>query len=116
MDDAIQGFHAHVYFDAGTVETARAVCEDARHRFGLDMGRMHEKPVGPHPMWSCQLAFGPKLFGEVLAWLAMNRRGLTVFTHPDTGDDLVDHRDRAIWMGTMPALKLGMFETSGETP
>lgn len=44
------------------------------------MGRVHEKPVGPHPDWSCQLAFKPALFGEVIPWLAMNHKGLVVFT------------------------------------
>lgn len=110
MDDVIRGFHAHVYFDADSVDVAREVCEAARDQFGVEMGRVHERPVGPHPMWSCQLAFGPDLFSDVITWLSMNRRGLTVFTHLDTGDDLADHRDHAIWMGAMPPLKLEMFE------
>ena len=109
MDDRIRGFHAHVYFDAETVETARGICEAVRDKFGAEMGRMHEKPVGPHPMWSCQLAFGPEKFSDITGWLALNRRGLTVFTHPDTGNDLEDHRDHAIWMGAMPSLKLDIF-------
>ena len=49
-EQVITGYHAHVYFDADTVETARALCEAARDRFGVVMGRVHEKPVGPHPM------------------------------------------------------------------
>ena len=106
---SIRGYHAHVYFDADTVEKARAICEEARDRFGAEMGRVHERAVGPHPMWSCQLAFGPDAFAEIVPWLALNRQGLTVFTHPDTGDDLADHRDHAIWMGSMPQLKLEMF-------
>jgi len=32
-----------------TLEQARVLCEAARGRFGLAMGRMHEQPVGPHP-------------------------------------------------------------------
>ncbi len=106
----ITGFHAHVYFDAATVEQARAVCEAAAERFGVTMGRVHERPVGPHPRWSCQLAFPPALFGEVVPWLALERNGLTVFIHPETGDELGDHRDRAIWMGEMLPLNLAMFE------
>ncbi len=105
----ISGFHAHVYFDEATVEQARALCEEAAQRFGVTMGRMHERPVGPHPRWSCQLAFPPALFGEVVPWLALERNGLTVFIHPETGDDLGDHRDRAIWMGEMVPLNLKMF-------
>ena len=106
----IAGFHAHVYFDEGTTEQARALCEEAARRFGVTMGRMHERLVGPHPRWSCQLAFPPALFGEVVPWLALARNGLTVFIHPETGDELGDHRDRAIWMGEMLPLKLEMFD------
>jgi len=106
----IKGYHAHVYFDADTVDRARALCETVRDKFGAEMGRVHEKNVGPHPRWSCQLAFGPEAFGEILPWLAMNRDGLTVFTHLDTGNDLEDHRDHAIWMGEMLPLKLELFD------
>lgn len=110
MGKAINGYHAHVYFDAETVKTARALCEDARDRFGVEMGRVHEKPVGPHPMWSCQLAATPDQFAALLPWLALNRNGLIVFAHPETGDALVDHRDHAIWLGTGLALDLSIFD------
>ena len=104
--EGIEDFHAHVYFDVTTVERARSLCERARDRFGLAMGRMHEKPVGPHPRWSCQLTVPKDRFGEVVAWLALHREGLTLFIHPNTGDALADHRDRAIWMGELLPLNL----------
>jgi len=49
----IKGYHAHVYFDASTIDQARALCEQAAQLFPLKMGRVHERPVGPHPDWSC---------------------------------------------------------------
>ncbi|GAB5470411.1 MAG: DOPA 4,5-dioxygenase family protein [Rhodospirillales bacterium] len=107
---SVRGFHAHVYFSQETQAQAQRLCEQARDRFGLDMGRMHAKPVGPHPVWSCRLAFGPEKSGAVLTWLALNREGLTVFVHPETGDDLADHSRHAIWMGQMLPLKLEIFE------
>ena len=107
--EAIEDFHAHVYFDVTTVERARSLCERARDRFGIAMGRMHEKPLGPHPRWSCQLTVPKERFGEVLAWLALNREGLTLFIHPNTGNDLADHRDHAIWMGELLPLDLEML-------
>lgn len=106
----IKGFHAHVYFDAANIETARRVCEAARDQFPVVMGRMHEKPVGPHPMGSCQLGFEPEAFAPVMQWLALNRKGLVVFSHPDTGHPLEDHRDHAMWMGAMMPLKLDIFD------
>ena len=106
----IHGFHCHVYFGPDTVDQARAVCEAAAQKFPLKMGRVHELPVGPHPDWSCQLAFKPALFGEVIPWLAMNRGGLVVFIHPISDNDLVDHRDRAMWMGAVRPLNLGTLQ------
>lgn len=106
----IAGFHAHVYYSAESLAQARALCEGARDRFGAEMGRMHQRPVGPHPMWSCQLAFPPERFAEIVSWLALSRDGLTVFVHPETGDDLADHTRHAIWMGSMPELNLSVFE------
>lgn len=106
----IHGFHAHVYYDAASMEQARKLCESAKKRFPLDMGRMHQRPVGPHPRWSCQLAFGPALFGEVVPWLALNRGDLVIFIHPETGNDLADHTRHAMWMGKIERLDLSIFK------
>lgn len=106
----ITGYHAHVYFDEKTQETARQICEEATRLFPVKMGRVHSKNVGPHPRWSCQLAFGPEAFDRVIPWLMLDRQGLTIFTHPETGDHLADHRDRAIWMGEMLDLDLSIFD------
>ena len=108
--DAISSYHAHVYFDADSVDRARALCEAATARFDLKMGRVHERPVGPHPMWSCQLACAPEVFAALLPWLALNRDGLIVFAHPETGDELADHRDHGIWLGAGLELDLSLFE------
>ncbi|MEQ9813874.1 MAG: DOPA 4,5-dioxygenase family protein [Azospirillaceae bacterium] len=105
-EPAIADYHAHVYFDADTVDAAEALCLEAAERFPLTMGRVHRKNVGPHPRWSCQLLFGTDIAGEVIGWLALNRSGLTVFLHPNTGDDIADHTDHAIWMGELLPLDL----------
>ncbi len=106
---SITGYHAHVYFDAGTREEARAIREAVEARFLVAMGRWHEKPVGPHPCWSYQIAFAPEIFAEIVPWLALNRQGLTVFLHPESGDDLADHRDHAVWLGPSATLDLSIF-------
>ena len=106
----INSYHAHVYFDADTQSTAQQVCEEAVRLFpAVRMGRMHVRNVGPHPRWSCQLDFSAEIFDQIFPWLVMNRQGLTIFTHPETGDHLADHRDRAIWMGEMLELDLCVF-------
>ena len=105
----IGGYHAHVYFDAHTVDQARALCETTRDKFGIDMGRVHEKEVGPHPMWSCQLTFPAEKFGEIIPWMNVNRAGLSVFVHPLSGDALWEHRDAQMWLGASYPLKIEMF-------
>lgn len=106
----VEDYHAHVYFSAADQEKARQVCERCRDTFGVEMGRMHDKPVGPHPDGSCQLRIPPEQFGEVATWLALNRDGLVVFVHPNTGAELEDHRDHAMWMGAVRPLNLARFE------
>lgn len=112
-DVRIRGYHAHVYFDASTLAQARVLCETAAARFAVKMGRVHQKAVGPHPDWSCQLALRTELFGELIPWLMLNRGELVVFIHPITGNDLVDHRDRAMWMGAVRALDLSGLSDGG---
>lgn len=102
-------YHAHVYFDSGTADQAAALCEAARDRFGISMGRMHRKLVGPHPRWSCQLAFDREQFPALIDWLDSNRAGLNILVHGVTGDDLADHTDHAAWLGDPSPLDLSMF-------
>jgi DOPA 4,5-dioxygenase len=103
---AITGYHAHVYYDAATKETAARLRTGLEAAFEVDLGRWHDKPVGPHPCGSYQVAFGPELFAALVPWLALNRDGLTVFIHPETGDVVPDHRDYAIWLGRQRELDL----------
>ncbi|HEY6829229.1 MAG TPA: DOPA 4,5-dioxygenase family protein [Gemmatimonadaceae bacterium] len=104
----IRGWHAHVYFDADTRDRAWAFREQLVSRFGaaIEMGRFHERPVGPHPQWSYQIAFAPERFAEVIGWVALNHGALDLLVHPNTGDELRDHRDRAIWIGRAYRLDL----------
>jgi len=102
-------YHAHLYFDADTVAQARLLAAEAGKRFKLQVGRVHEKEVGPHPRWSCQLAFSRAEFDEFIPWLDAHRGGLDVFVHGVSGDDLADHTTHAYWLGRAWPLKLAMF-------
>ncbi|MEM7427557.1 MAG: DOPA 4,5-dioxygenase family protein [Pseudomonadota bacterium] len=108
--DRVRSYHAHIYFDAATRDDAREICREAGENFPVQIGRFHEQPVGPHPMASCQIAFGQAVFAEIVPWLALNRRNLIVFLHPETGDELSDHTSHAIWMGQMIDLDLSVFK------
>lgn len=103
-------YHAHLYYeDAAGLAEARRVAAAAAERFAIRVGRFHERPVGPHPLWSCQLSFAAELFGEVVPWLALNRGSLDVFVHVGTGDDRFDHTQGVIWLGHSHPLDLSLF-------
>jgi aromatic ring-cleaving dioxygenase len=108
----IESWHAHVYFDAPTRDAAWALREAIGTALAgrIEMGRFHERAVGPHPMWSYQLAFLPDEFAAVVAWLTLHRGALDVFVHPNTGDALADHRDRALWLGRSYTLDLAALD------
>jgi DOPA 4,5-dioxygenase len=103
---AIKEFHAHVYYDAATRSQADNLCKQAGAAFGIKVGRMHDNPVGPHPRGSCQLTVPADRFAAVMPWLVLNRHGLTVFAHAQTGHALQDHTDHVIWLGPSETLKL----------
>jgi len=109
---AINGFHAHVYFDESTFSQAAALCQAAHQHFDIPMGHMHRKPVGPHPCWSCQLSIPRRLAGDVIPWLMVSRNGLTVFVHGLSGDDLRDHTELVMWLGESLPLDLSIFQFS----
>ena len=109
MDVEVTGFHAHIYFNEATYDQAELLCDKAGEIFDLSVGRKHKRPVGPHPSWSCQLAFKPGLYSEIVEWLEENRNGLTVFIHAETGDDLKDHTENLTWLGKAQELNLSIF-------
>ena len=104
---AIREYHAHVYYDApATRAQAEQLVQAAGEKFGVKVGRIHDNPVGPHPRGSCQLTVKPEQFAEVIPWLVLNRKGLTIFTHAQTGNALKDHTDHVVWLGPSETLKL----------
>ncbi len=104
-------YHAHVYFDEQSVDHAASICEKAGALFGVQVGRVHQKLVGPHPRWSCQLGFTRSEFDQLIPWLEQNRNGLTVLVHGVTGEGLKDHTAHASWLGAEIPLNLSALRT-----
>lgn len=97
----VANYHAHIYFDPDTRDQAATVRDalDARFRGAVRLGRWHDKKVGPHTRSMYQVAFEPTIFAEIVPWLALNRGGLAILVHPETGDAVADHTDHAMWLG-----------------
>ncbi len=111
----INGYHAHVYYtDAVSRASAERLRAAIEQRFDVRMGRWRDEPVGPHPRPMYQVAFDRELFAELVPWLMLNRDGLTILVHPDTGDDVPDHRDWPLWLGEVLPLDIA-FLAAGNT-
>ena len=97
----ITGYHAHIYYDEETRETAARLRGRIWEGWGFDivMGRFRDRPVGPHPEPMFQVAFDKALFAEFVPWLMYNRDGLVVLVHPEAEDAHDDHVYYPLWLG-----------------
>ncbi|MDR3420057.1 MAG: DOPA 4,5-dioxygenase family protein [Xanthobacteraceae bacterium] len=111
---AIAEYHAHVYYDP---RKTRDRAERLRERVAVEfpqarLGRWHDALVGPHPRSMYQIAFPAGMLAAFLPWLMLNRDGLTVLLHPETGDDYRDHTAHAAWLGGALKLRLAAFKNA----
>jgi DOPA 4,5-dioxygenase len=109
-EPAIRDFHAHIYYDPEEVDRAKQLAAAVQARFPVAVGHFHLRPVGPHPRGSVQLTVPRDSFGDVAQFLALNRGGLTIFAHAETGEDLADHTQHVIWFGPSETLDLSIFD------
>ncbi len=49
---AVHGYHVHVYYDAETLPAATRLREELAARFSVQIGGLHDEPIGPHPVSS----------------------------------------------------------------
>ncbi len=110
---AVAHYHAHIYYDPAN---SRGRAEKLRQRIAKDfpqarLGRWHDELVGPHPQSMFQIAFPAEMLAAFVPWLMLNRDGLVVLLHPETGDDLADHTAHAAWFGAVLPLRLEAFAT-----
>lgn len=89
---------------------ATLLCENAGKILGLKVGRVHQKPIGPHLQWSCQIVFSAKDFDVFIPWLDAHREGLSVLVHALSGNDLDDHTLFAYWLGQPQKLDVSIFQ------
>ncbi len=111
----IRGFHAHIYYDAGTKAIAEMVRNAIGAQFNVELGRWHDEPVGPHAVSMYQVAFAPEEFGRLVPWLMLNRTGLDILVHPQTGNGYADHTDHASWLGAKLPLRLEVLRRGQPT-
>ncbi len=116
--ETISGYHVHVYFhDAESKSKASSLREEMQQRFQIKISPLFEQADinDPHqrPMFFAQ--FPAREFADVVPWVMLNQNGLNVFIHPKTGDDLADHRDYPMWLGSVLPINLdGMTDRAAK--
>ena len=110
----ITEYHAHIYYDEATRPTAATLRGWVESRFpAARMGRWHDVPVGPHVQAMYQIAFPPALFPTLAPFLMLNRMGLTILLHPESGRPRDDHTQHAVWMGAVLPVKQDVLPEVG---
>ena len=102
----IRSYHAHIYYSPETRPVAERLRKAIGANFAVELGRWHDEPVGPHPTSMYQVAFPVAEFPRLVPWLTLNRGGLDVLVHPQTGNSYDDHAVHALWLGERLRLRL----------
>jgi DOPA 4,5-dioxygenase len=112
---AIKDYHVHVYYDPSTKPKAAQLRQWVEERFAgqMRMGSWHDEEVGPHVQAMYQIAFPPELFPSLVPFIMMNRMGLTVLVHPQSGRPRDDHTVNAMWMGEVLPVKTHVLREVG---
>lgn len=105
----IENYHAHLYYPVSRLEEAKLVLNKVAEHFDYPIGRAWDKPVGPHPIGSCQITVPVNELDNFLPWMMENRGEFDVFFHANTGDDLFDHTQLVMWLGKEHTLNLENF-------
>ena len=83
----------------------------------LRIYKLWDRPIGPHPVAMFEVnVFTPHQFGTFIAWLVINRGPLSALVHPNTGDALRDHTQRATWLGRPYPVNVDMLIPKEKKP
>jgi len=102
----IDGYHAHIYYDAETRVRASQLRETIAATLGVEVRELSDAPRGPHPVSQFRFSFTTAQFEKVVPWLMLNRQGLDVLVHPLTHNSYDDHSRYAVWLGSPVTLRL----------
>jgi len=109
----VLGYHAHIYCDASTAPFAESLRQALAASFPVEIGKLIDGEVGPHPTFQIPVMFRTEAFQQVVPWLMLNRGDLNILIHPLTDDEHADHTGNALWLGHPVPLKLDVLRHAG---
>ncbi len=90
-------YHAHIYWSTPEQRSIAVGLREQLDKLECGLGRVWDKPIGPHPLPSYQVNYCDTIKQPVEELLTSS--GLTILLHEDTGDDLRDHTEGTRWLG-----------------
>ena len=104
-------YHAHVYFQESTRDSAEALYEKLGEVFGdrIHRNSIANGPRGPHVRNMFGLDIPKAHFEELLGFLLLNHGKHPILFHPVTDNELLDHTHHALWLGQPQALDLSIL-------
>ncbi|KAI5776299.1 DOPA-like domain-containing protein [Geopyxis carbonaria] len=108
------GFDIHIYYyqnNPAQSKFAQELWQRIRYEFPeLRIYKLWDRPIGPHTLAMFEVnVFTPLQFGAFVSWLVVNRGPLSALVHPNTGDDVRDHSQRATWLGREVPVDLSLL-------
>lgn len=111
--NAVDEFHAHVYYSPETRDSAVGLRAEVLGMAGgrLKVYTLSDGPRGPHvvPMFGVDIPRHD--LPEVLSFLMMHHGPHAVLIHPVTDDELLDHTHHALWLGDRQPLNLSVLRS-----
>jgi DOPA 4,5-dioxygenase len=111
----ISEFHAHIYFEGAVArDHAYGLRAALLSDFGGTPGGIREAPGGPHPLPDILVHIPVERFADAVPYLMLNRAGLSILVHPETGSPVADHTDNALWLGAPLAIDVEFLKAFEE--
>ena len=103
-------YHAHVYWTTAEQKSLAVAIRARLMGMGYQVGRLHDEPVGPHPVGQFQVIYST---GDqaIVERVCRDMRGdASVLLHEAINDDVRDHTEGACWLGEPLELDLEWLE------
>ena len=102
-------YHAHIYWRNEQERKSAVNLRNQLETIGCEMGRIWDKPVGPHTEAMYQAVYHADIKEEVEQLIAINLQS-PVLLHESINDDLRDHTEGVRWLNSELDLNLEIFE------
>ena len=103
-------YHAHIYWKHIGERVQALSLRSQLEALGCSLGKIHDQPIGPHPLPMYQARYDSSNQAEVESLL--RTQTMSILLHEDIGVDHVrDHTDGARWINKPLDLNLKFLET-----